>query len=398
MNKLTSRLMGLFCLLVILSSPGLIYAISPNALIDTVAGNGQLDLSGDGGPATAAALNGPHGVTVDAQGNIYIADTENNRIRKVMTPTGTITTLAGTGTTGLGEGGFSGDNGLATLARLNAPEGVAVDAAGHVYIADTENHRIRQIISPTGLITTVAGSGTQGFNGDNQPAPNAHLDNPRGVAVDSQGNLYIADTENHRIRKVSAATGLITTVAGNDASGFQGDGGPATAAQLDNPRGVAVDSQGNLYIADQMNHRIRQVISATGLITTVAGSGTTGEGNGGFSGDNGPATSALLNEPFGVTVDGAGNFYIADQHNQRIRQVLVPTNTISSVAGMGPEEFGFSGDGGPAIEAKLNGVYDVAVDPAGNLYIADRFNSRIRKVDAAKLVTDRKVYLPIVLK
>jgi uncharacterized protein (TIGR03437 family) len=324
--------------------------------IYTVAGNGTQGPSGDNGPATSAQLNWPEGVAVDPAGNLYIADNFNNRIRKVSN--GVITTVAGDGAQG-----FSGDNGPAASAQLYGPTGVAVDSAGNVYIADAENARIREVSK--GVITTVAGNGSFGFSGDNGPATSAQLYGPWGVAVGSAGNLYIADEVNNRIRRVS--NGVITTVAGNGAPGFSGDNGPATSAQLYGPCGVAVDAAGNLYIADTYNQRIRKV--SNGVITTVAGNGTYG-----FSGDNGPATSAQLKGPWGVALDSAGNLYIADTSSLRIRKVS--NGVIATVAGNGT--FGFSGDSGPATGAQLYGPTGVAVDSAGNLYIADEFNDRVR--------------------
>src|SRR5271157_2250007 len=327
--------------------------------IATIAGNGLYRYSGDGGPSTSASLNSPNGVAVDSAGNLYIADTYNDRIRKVSG--GTITTVAGNGTNG-----FSGDGGPATSASLFWPYGVAVDSAGNLYIADSGNNRIRKVTG--GTITTVAGGGS-GL-GDGGPATSASLALPYGVAVDSAGNLYIADFGNNRIRKVSGGT--ITTVAGNGTQGFSGDGGPATSASLFRPFGVAVDSAGNLYIGDSWNDRIRKV--SGGTITTVAGNGTAG-----FSGDGGPATSATLNWPAGVAVDPAGNLHIADSWNDRIRKVSGGTITTVAGGGNGP-----LGDGGPATSASLNWSYGVAVDSAGNLYIADTNNNRIREVLAAK--------------
>ena len=327
--------------------------------ITTIAGGGGF--GEDGGPATQARLNLPNGVAVDSAGNLYIADTNNDRIRKVDSA-GTITTIAGTG-----EQGFGGDGGPATQARLNYPYGVAVDGAGNLYIADRYNNRIRRVDS-TGTITTIAGTEKRGFSGDGGPAIQAPLFLPTGVAVDGAGNLYIADQYNHRIRKVDS-TGTITTIAGTGERRFGGDGGPAIQAQLDAPSGVAVDEAGNLYIADWSNARIRKV-DGTGTITTIAGTGERG-----FGGDGGPATQAQLDDPTGVAVDGAGTLYIADQYNHRIRRVD-STGTITTIAGTG--ELGFGGDGGPAIKAQLDDPTGVAVDGAGTLYIADASNHRIR--------------------
>ena len=303
----------------------------------TVAGNGSGGFGGDGGPATSAQLSGPAGVATDATGNLFVADWSNCRIRKVAS-SGIITTVAGTGACG-----FGGDGRLATAAYLHSPGGVAVDAVGNLFVADTYNNRIREV-SASGIITTVAGGGAyNGFGGDGGPATAASLGFPNGVAVDAFGNLFIADTSNSRIRKVSAG-GIITTVAGTGTAGFSGDGGLAMAAQMSSPAGVLVDAAGNLFIADAGNQRIRKV-SAGGIITTVAGTGTAG-----FSGDGGPATDAQLSVPYGVAVDAFGNLFIADTGNQRIRTVSASA-IIATIAGTGIQ--GSSGDGGPAIDSRL---------------------------------------------
>ena len=326
---------------------------------------GRFKFAGDAGPATSASLHNPSSVAVDTAGNVYIADEFNHRIRKIS-PGGIITTVAGTG-----ERVFSGDGGQATSISVASPKGVALDAAGNFYIADTDNSRIRKV-TPDGIITTVAGGG-EIFpgNGDGGPATSARLDSAVGVAVDTAGNLYIAERGSARIRKVSFA-GIITTVAGNGTFGFSGDGGPATSAQLDFPVDVAVDTAGNLYIADFGNHRIRKV-SPGGIITTVAGNGVDD-----FSGDGGPATAASLNSPSGVAVDAAGNLFINNRSSGRIRKVNT-SGIITTVAGGG----GDSGDGGPATSANFGFSLDVAVDAAGNLYIADAGSDRIRKVLAS---------------
>ena len=346
------------------SGNNIVVRVGADGVAMVVAGNGIAGFSGDGGPATSASLNGPSGVAVDSAGNLYIAESTNNRIRKVSG--GTITTVAGNGI-----GAFSGDGGPATSASLDYPEGVAVDSAGNLYIADGTN-RIRKVSG--GTITTVAGNGIAGFQGDGGPATSTSLYDPRGIAIDSAGNLYIADSGNCRIRKVSGGT--ITTVAGNGNQGYSGDGGPAISAALRSPYGVALDSAGNLYIADSGNSRIRKVLGGT--ITTVAGNG-----NYSLAGDGGPATSASLYGPYGVAVDLAGNLYIDDYGNARIRKVT--GGTITTIAGNGVYRFG--GDGGHAISATLWNPGGVAVDSAGSLYIADADNYRIRKVSGGIITT-----------
>src|SRR6266568_6698180 len=388
--------------------------------IYTVAGDGRQGFSGDGGPATNAELNFPEGVAVDAAGNLLIAAVGNNRVRMVAARTGTfygqpmtagdIYTVAGDGTKA-----FSGDGGPATSAELSLPEGVAVDAAGNLLIADGGNNRVRVVAHKTGTfygqpmtagaIYTVAGDGTSGFSGDGGPATSAGL-SLRGVAVDAAGNLLIADTFNRRVRVVAHKTGTfyeqamtagdIYTVAGDGNFGFSGDGGPATSAELSLPVGVAVDAAGNLLIADTGDGRVRVVAARTGTfygkpmtagdIYTVAGTSPQG-----FSGDGGPATTAKLNFPTEVAVDAAGNLLIADFRNERVRVVAHKTGTfygqpmtagdIYTVAGDGTQ--GFSGDGGTATSAELSSPVGVAVDAAGNLLIADVFNERVRVVAAS---------------
>jgi hypothetical protein len=345
----------------------------PNYIITTVAGGGTpiYPSIGDGGAATNASINSPYGVAVDAVGNLYIADTDNNLIRKVSAK-GIITTVAGSGAYG-----FSGDGAAATNASLGDPYRVAVDALGNLFIADSENNRIRKV-DTNGIITTVAGSGIlnngfMNFYGDGGEATNAGLSYPSGVAVDGSGNFFIADQENQRIRKVST-NGVITTVAGNGTGAYSGDGNTATSASLYWPSDVAVDAIGNLFIADSENNRIRKV-STNGIITTVAGGGAGGGVDG--LGDGAAATNASSSYPNSVAVDTFGNLFIADVRNQRIREVNA-SGIITTVAGFGYNHY--SGDGGPATSASLSYPEGVGVDVAGNFFIADAGNNRIRKV------------------
>ena len=330
-----------------------------NGVISTLIGN-VMGSSGDGGPAINATLALSPFVASDTSGNLYIADTGNSVVRKVSN--GIITTFAGNGTQG-----DSGDGGPPTNAQLSGPLAVAITASGDIYIADTGNNRVRLISN--GVITTVAGNGTIGYSGDNGPAINAELKFPAGLAVDSSGNLYIADTGNQVIRKV--ANGVITTIAGEGFSGNSGDGGPAINATLNGPVGLTFDSAGNLYIADSANSVVRE-ISRNGIINTVAGMIPCCQR--GYGGDNGPATSALLNYPVGIAVDASGNMYIADGMNQRIRKVS--NGTITTVAGNGT--IGFGGDDGPAGAAVLAWPSGIAVDGFGNVYVADTGNRRIK--------------------
>lgn len=336
--------------------------------ISTYAGTGVAGFSGDGGVATSARLRRPQGVVMDNAGNLYIADKSNHRVRRVSS-LGTISTIAGTGTAG-----FLGDGGLATAARLNAPCDVCLDGLNNLYISDQNNRRIRKVDLSTGIISTIAGTGTAGYNGDGILATTARLNNPYGVEADSIGNVYVGDLANHRIRLINKSTGLISTIAGTGVAGFSGDGGVATAAQIRNPSGLAFDKNGNLLFADFTNNRIRKINLSTGIITTVVGTGTAG-----FSGDGGAPTAANLNGPINVCVDANDRIYIADENNHRIRYVANDGN-IYTLAGTGTA--GFSGDGGLASLANINLPTGVCVNLTGEIFIADYNNNRIRKVQS----------------
>lgn len=347
-------------------SMGSACAFAQSGTITTVAGDGTHAYSGDGGLATAARLNHPFGVAVDGVGNVYIADNDNNVIRKIN-GSGVISTFAGNGTYG-----FTGDGGAATSANLAQPHGVAIDTNGNVFIADYYNSLIRKV-NVSGVITTFAGTlDTFGFAGDRGLATSALLWNTIAVATDRMGNVYVADRNNHRVRKVDL-TGMIVTFAGTDSAGHTGDGGDATAARLDAPTGLTIDNLGNVYIADVGSNTVRKVDVSSGIISTVVGTGTAS-----YSGDGGPATAATLYGPFALTFDRMGNLYIADGVNNRIRKVDTG-GIISTFAGSGTS--GFSGDGGPATAATFRNPSGIAADSAGNIFIADLGNSRIRKVD-----------------
>ncbi len=319
----------------------------------------------------------PSAVAYDTAGNLYVALQADHVIRKVDA-LGAITIVAGTG-----EQGFSGDGGAATGAQLDSPSGLSVDAAGALYIADTRNHRIRRVAG--GIITTIAGTGSPGYFGDGGIATAAQLDAPAGLSLDSAGNLYIADSANHVIRKLSGT--IITTVAGTGQQGFSGDGAAATAAQLDTPTGVAADrsTAGRFYIADRHNHRVR-LVDANGIITTVAGTGLPT-----FSGDGGSGAAAGLAGPRGVTMDAGGSIYVADTDNQRIR--MLSGGTIISLAGNG--EQGFAGDIGTATSATLDTPLAPAVSTAGVLAFADAHNQRVRSIASGQINTVAGIAPPL---
>jgi trimeric autotransporter adhesin len=416
------------------SGNNVVREVSKSGSITTVAGNGSQGYSGDGGAATAAALDQPEGVRVAPSGLLYIADTFNNRVRVVSG--GIIQTAAGTGVSS-----YSGDGGLAATAGLFLPTDVATDSGGNLYIADYGNSRIRQVAQgriqtvvgsasttvifnqapatsirlngPTGLavdssgeifiaeggigtgsglaigdykiwevngagvVSTAAGNGIENFGGDGGPATAAQLNMPSNMVFDTVGNLYIADSANNRVRKVSPS-GVITTVAGNGVAGYAGDGGSGASAMLNDPEGLASDIDGNVYIADTQNNRIRKLLPG-GTIITIAGNG-----NASFYGDGGPANAASIHAPEAIYSAGGGHIYIADTGNQRVRELL-PDGTITTVAGNGAQ--GVAGDGGPATSAQLSLPVGVALDAAGNLYIADKGNNRVRMVSAGGTIS-----------
>lgn len=344
--------------------------------MSTFAGTGSPGYAGDGGQASNAKLNAMTGMAVDGIGNIYIADNENNVVRRVDV-TGTITTFAGTGVAG-----YTGGGGLATAARLNRPMAVATDATGNVYISDNGNHVIRKV-DMFGVISDFAGTGTPGYSGDGDDASLAQLAQPQGLSITTSGDLYIADVGNNVVRKIDNSTHQITTVAGTGAPGSGGDGGMATNARLGSPSSIAVDASGNIFIADVLNHKVRKVDGATGMIATYAGTGVPGN-----SGDGGAATAALMTYPTGVSLDVAGNLYIAEQGNHNVRMVST-SGSISHVAGTSVS--GYNGDGGLATDAQLASPKFVFVDGWNRVYIGDYGNNVIRKIVATASVTTNEL-------
>lgn len=340
-----------------------VFELSAAGVLTAVASTGTQGFSGDGGPATSAQLDSPQGLALDAAGDLYIADTHNHRVRRLAAAGGTIATVAGTGVAG-----SSGDGGPATVAQLDLPVALAVDAAGNLYLADAGAHRIRRIDQGTGAIATVAGNGIQGFSGDNGPATAASIDSPSGIAVDGLGNLYLSDTHNQRIREVVATTGVIVTLAGSPQAGFQGDGGAAATAQFTLPGGLAIDASGNLYVADRGNQRVRRIAGLGGApgaatsIDTVAGQGTQA-----FAGDGGPAASASLNSPSAMALTSAGQVTLADGGNRRIRQLdrsAPPGPDIHTVAGLGITTVGETLSlSGPAVAAYGSGTVTATLTP-----------------------------------
>lgn len=339
-------------------------ALTPGT-ISTAIGTGSAGFSGNGGPATAAAINNPTGLTFDSAGNLYFSDSANNQVREVLAGSENIVNVAGSSTNG--------------SPALNAPSGVAVDPAGNVYISDGGNHIIRRVSANDGSITTIAGSGAAGYSGDGGLATAAELNQPSGLALDRDGNLYIADCAANVVREISVSTGNISTIAGDGSSGYSGDGGAAVHAALNQPCWIALDEYGNLFISDNGNNIIRQVVLSTGVISTVAGTGSQG-----FSGDNGKAINAQLSNPGEIQADPAGDIYFTDGET-RIRKVDT-SGVIQTVAGGGAN--GSLAEGGPATSAQLN-PSGMAIDAEGNLYIANGNNTgsasanRIRKVDVA---------------
>lgn len=341
-----------------------VVSIDSKHRLKLVAGSGVSGFDGDGGPATHAKLKIPAGLTFDDKGNLYIADRENHRVRRIDSK-GIITTVAGNGAAG-----FGGDGGSATQASLHYPAGVVVDKNGNIYIADRSNNRVR-VVDEKGIIQTLAGTGMEGVSGDGGPAKNAKINRPFGLALDKDQNLYIADRNNNRVRKVTRS-GVISTVAGDGSYFFSGDNGPAYRASIAGPTGVAVDSDGNLYIADRNNNRIR-VVDSNGLIRTVAGTGQQD-----YNGDSELARETNFYLPFGVALDKDGKLLIIDRSHYVIRRVDTKSGKVETIAGSGKKKF--RGDGGPATGAILNFPHGILVDKNDNIIFSDKSHHRIRRI------------------
>ena len=326
-------------------------------IINTVAGSGAGGFNGDNIAAITAQMT-PLGVCTDKNGNIYIADNGNNRVRRVSS-TGIITTIAGDGT-----GTYAGDGGPATAASLKLPKGVCLDDTGNLYVSC--DHVVRKINASTGIISTIAGTGTGGYSGDGGPATSATMRFPVGLSADHFGNLYIADQYNKVVRKVDMGTGIITTYAGTGTAGYSGDGGAATAADMNNISGLATDKAGNVYVGD--NARIRKIDVTSGLISTVAGTGTPG-----YSGDGGHALGVTMYTPNGLAIDDSNNIYFVDQGSNTVRKVDGKTRIVTKRAGTGTA--GFTGDGGPGGSAQVNLPYGVCTNAAGSIiHVVDKLN------------------------
>jgi sugar lactone lactonase YvrE len=349
----------------------LLFLLSVNAdaqVVYTIAGNGIAGNAGDSIVATRAEMSTPTGICFDMQGNLIVVETRNSRVRKIDLSNGQITTIAGTGVDG-----YAGDGGPAILAQFNDPFKVAIDSQDNIYILDHQNYCVRKIDPITSIITTVAGTGLGGFSGDGGPATLARLFVPMDIALDKLGNLYIADFINFRVRKVDRSTGIISTVAGSGIDGFNGDGIPALSANI-SPISIAIDSSGDMYISDFHSNRIRKIDAVSGIISTIAGNGVQGD-----SGDGGMASDALMKSVTSLRLDKQHNLYFCDQVNNSIRKIDFSTNIITKVAGLGI--LGYNGDGNAPEQTMFDHPQNCVVSDSNEIFIADTDNHRVRKID-----------------
>jgi DNA-binding beta-propeller fold protein YncE len=337
-------------------------------IVTTVAGTGEAGYSGDGGPATEARIDNPFDVVFDRAGNLVFSDTYNHAIRRVNARSGIIETVAGTG-----EAGYSGDGGPGKDATFNQPYGLAVDSGGSIHVADRHNACVRRIDGISGIVTTYTGTGAKGYSGDGGPANRAAMVEPNGLVFSPDGRfLYIADVADNRVRVVDTASGIITTFAGTGAAAHDGDGGPATAAGVFGARAVACRPGGGVYVMERQGSCVR-LVADDGTISTVSSTGEKG-----YGGDGGPVAAAIYDRPKEMTLDGAGNVLVVDTENHAIRLVDWAADRVSTIAGNGLH--GYTGDGMPAVRSSLARPHGVAVGPDGSFYIGDTENSRIRKV------------------
>jgi sugar lactone lactonase YvrE len=338
------------------------------ATIDTVAGTGKPEDGGPGGPAMATNVGDPFGVEIGPDGALYICEVRNHRVRRLDLKTGQLSTVAGSGAIG-----YAGDGGKATEAKLNEPYEVRFDAAGNLLFVEMKNHLVRRVDAKTGIISTVAGTGKAGFGGDGGPATAAQLNIPHSIALDRAGNLYIADIGNHRIRKVDAQTGVISTIAGNGQK-QPPTPGPAAGKPMIGPRALFIEGD-TLWIALREGHSVWKMDLARGTLAHVAGTGQRG-----FTGDGGPAKMATFDGPKGVALSPDKCLYVVDTENHAIRKIDLTAGTISTIAGKGPKSAGGSGDGGDAKEATLDRPHGIGIGPDGAIYIGDTLNHRVRRI------------------
>ena len=334
--------------------------------IQTIAGTGDPGHQGDGGPANRALMREPFMCAFDPQGNLFVAESANHCVRRIDKDTGLITTVAGNGTEG-----YSGDGGPAVQATMNQPYSLQIAANGDIFIVDRLNAAIRRVEAATGVITTVAGTGHPGYSGDGGPGTQAQLREPNDCFLDSRGGLLIADIQDQRIRRLDLGTGVITTFAGNGEKARTGDGGPALEAGILGARAICMDRQGNTYIAEREGNGVR-VVNSSGVMSTLAGNGERG-----YSGDGGPALAATWGAPKAIRCDRQGNLLVVDTENHAIRRIDATTGLVTTVAG---GRQGNQGDGGPATGAGLDRPHGCDVDGQGNIYIADSNNHRVRVV------------------